>query len=263
MDSGMKGLRALITGGSTGIGFGIAEGLAKEGVNLVLASLSPGTEAVQELAQFGIEAEWIHADISSEDGVIGMINEACDVFGGFDLYVNNAAGTWHQPITKLTASSWEKTLATNLSACAYACRELGRRFIAQGHGSILIIGSTAAHIPLYSESAYRVSKAGLRAIMEVMAIELIPYGIRVNMLTPGAFLTNLTKDLSLEQMGGPSIPIRRAGDISELAATAVLLLSDCLSAYTVGSEFVIDGGYRLRPMALLSDEEIKNLNSEF
>ena len=81
------------------------------------------------------------------------------------------------------------------------------------------------------------------------------------MLTPGAFLTNLTKNLSFEQIGGPSIPIRRAGDISELAATAVLLLSDCLSSYTVGSEFVIDGGYRLRPMALLSDEEIKRLNS--
>ncbi len=184
MDSGLKGMRALITGGPTGIGFGIAEGLAREGTNLVLASRRPGDEAVRRLRLLGVGCEWVQADVSSEDGVIRMVDEAWHVFDGIELYVNNAAGTWHEAITKLTSDSWEKTQTTNVSACAYACREVGRRFIGQGHGSVLIIGSTAAHVPLYRESSYRVSKAGLKALMEVLAIELIPFGIRVNLLTP-------------------------------------------------------------------------------
>ena len=261
MDAGLRGMRALITGGPTGIGFGIAEGLAREGVKLVIASRRPGTEAADKLRGFGVETEWVHADVSSEAGVVKMVEDACQVFGGLDLFVNNAAGSWHEPITKLSASSWEKTLATNLSACAYACREVSKRFISQGHGSVLIIGSTAAHVPLYRESAYRVSKAGLKALMEVLAIELIPFGIRVNLLTPGAFITELTKDLPPRQMGGASIPIRRPGEVAELAAGAVLLLSDRLSSYTVGTELVIDGGFRLRPMDIITDDQIVALNT--
>jgi NAD(P)-dependent dehydrogenase (short-subunit alcohol dehydrogenase family) len=261
MDAGISGLRALITGGPTGIGFAIAKGLAAEGANLVLASLSPGAEAAQQLRDLGVGAEWIYADVASEVGVVSMVENAIEVFGGIDLFVNNAAGSWHEPITKLTSASWEKTLATNLSACAYACREVGRHFIEQRHGSILIVGSTAAHVPLYREAAYRVSKAGLKSLMEVVAIELVPYGIRVNMLTPGAFLTDLTKHLPPRQMGGPFIPSRRPGETSELAAAATLLLSDRLSSYTVGAELVVDGGFRLRPMDLLTDEEIFSLNA--
>jgi NAD(P)-dependent dehydrogenase (short-subunit alcohol dehydrogenase family) len=261
MDAGISGLRALITGGPTGIGFAIAKGLAEEGANLVLASLSPGEGAARQLRDLGVGAEWIYADVSSEDGVVRMVENTIEVFGGIDLFVNNAAGSWHEPITKLTAVAWEKTLATNLSACAYACREVARHFIEQGHGSILIVGSTAGHVPLYREAAYRVSKAGLKSLMEVVAIELVPFGIRVNMLTPGAFLTDLTKDLPPRQMGGPFIPSRRPGETSELAAAATLLLSDRLSSYTVGAELVVDGGFRLRPMDLLTDEEISALNA--
>ena len=194
MDSGLKGMRALITGGPTGIGFGIAEGLAREGTNLVLASRRPGDEAVRRQRRSGVDCEWVQPHASSEDGVIRMVHQAWQVFDGLDLYVNNAAGTWHEAITKLTSDSWEKTQTTNVSACAYACREVGRRFIGQGRGSLLIIGSTAAHVPLYRGSAYRVSKAGRTTLMEVLAIELIPFGIRVNLLTPGVFLTELTRD---------------------------------------------------------------------
>ncbi len=261
MDPGLKGMRALITGGPTGIGFGIAEGLAREGVNLVLASRRPGDKAAKTLQLLGVDCEWVHADVSTEDGVIRMVEDAWQVFGGLDLYVNNAASASHEAITNLTAHAWESTLATNLSACAYACREVGRRFIRQGHGSVLIIGSTAAHVPLYRESSYRVSKAGLKALMEVLAIELAPFGIRVNLLTPGAFITELTKDLPPRQMGGSVIPLRRPGEVGELAAAAVLLLSDRLSSYTVGAELVVDGGFRLRPMDILTDAEILDLNA--
>ncbi len=261
METGLKGARALITGGRTGIGFAVAEGLAQEGARLVLASRSSGEGAAEALRRLGADAEWIHGDVSSEEGVVQMVEEAWSVFGGLELFVNNAAGTWHEPITHLTGRAWADTLATNLSACAFACREVGRRFISQRRGSVLIVGSTAAHVPLYRESSYRVSKTGLKALMEVLAIELIPFGIRVNLLTPGAFITELTKDLPPSQMGGEFIPLRRPGQVRELAASAALLLSDQLSSYTVGAELVIDGGFRLRPMSLFTDEEIVALNA--
>jgi NAD(P)-dependent dehydrogenase (short-subunit alcohol dehydrogenase family) len=260
VETGLRGLRALITGGTTGIGLGIATGLASEGVDLVLVSLSPDEDSVASLRSIGVRAQYLRADVSTEHGVVQMVNQAWEVFDGIDLFINNAAGTWHEAVTKLTAKAWEITLATNLSACAYACREIGKRFIEQRRGSILIVGSTAAHVPLYREVAYRTSKSGLKALMEVVAIELIPYGIRVNMITPGAFTTDLTRHLPVRQTGGSFVPLRRAGEVGELAGSAVLLLSDRLSSYTVGAELVVDGGVTLRPLELFTDAEIAAMN---
>lgn len=98
--------------------------------------------------------------------------------------------------------------------------------------------------------------------MEILAIELAPFGIRVNMLTPGLYLTRLTSnfDLDRQKRMKVDIPLRRPGNPEELGAAAVLLLSDRLSSYTTGSELVVDGGLKLRPLPLFSDEEIRNLN---
>lgn len=260
MDSGLAGKRALITGGTTGIGLAIAKALAHEGVNVAVASRSARPAAIEELRGLGVRAEWIQADVSVVEGVAGMVTQAHEALGGLDLFVNNAAGTWHEAITRLTEEAWSSTLATNLTACAFACREVGRIFISQGHGSILIVGSTAAHTPLYRESSYRVSKAGLKSLMEVVSIELAPYSIRVNLLTPGAFLTELTRDLPARQTGGAMVPLRRPGKVEELGAAAVMLLSDTLSSYTTGSELVVDGGLHLRPLDLYTDEELRALN---
>lgn len=98
--------------------------------------------------------------------------------------------------------------------------------------------------------------------MEILAIELAPFGIRVNMLTPGGFRTKLTEkfDPVQEEIVRQEIPLRRWGNPEELGAAAVLLLSDKLSSYTTGSELVVDGGLRLRPLPMYSDEEIRQIN---
>jgi 3-oxoacyl-[acyl-carrier protein] reductase len=260
LDVGLAGKCALITGGTTGIGLAIAMALAREGVDVGVASRSARPAAIDALRGLGVRAEWIQADVTTVSGVKRMVAEAHKALGGLELFVNNAAGTWHEPITRLTEEAWSRTLATNLTACAFGCREVARTFISQGHGSILIIGSTAAHTPLYQESSYRVSKAGLKSLMEVVAIELAPFSIRVNLLTPGAFLTELTKNLPTRQTGGAMVPLRRPGKVEELGATAVLLLSDTLSSYTTGSELVVDGGLHLRPLDLYTDDELRALN---
>src|SRR5437763_10603523 len=138
------------------------------------------------------------------------------------------------------------------SGCVWTCREAARRMVAAGAGSILVVGSTSLYTPAAREAAYRASKAALKAYAEVLALELALHGVRVNVLTPRAFRTPLTAHMSAEQRAElvREIPLRREGITDELCATALLLLSDRLSPYTTGAEFVVDGGLRLRPLSL-------------
>ena len=270
MDTGLKGKTALITGGGSGIGFGIAKTLAEEGVNLAIASRNPPSEAVEELKGSGIDAIAIKADVSNEDDVVNMVKSAIEHFGHLDMYVNNAAWTWHQPITQLTTESWWRTLNTNVSGCVWACREVSRHMIERKEGSILIIGSTAMFNPLYNETSYRVSKTGLNVFMEVLAVELILHGIRVNMIVPGGFDTRMVNEnnfFTAETARGKvadilfgEIPMRRLGKPEEVGPAAAFLLSDKLSSYITGATLVVDGGLKLRPLPLYTDQEILDMN---
>lgn len=269
MDAGIKGMKALITGGSTGIGRGIALALAQEGVDIAIASRNPDLSIKSEVEAFGVKCLLLKADVSQEDQVIGMVEQATAGLGGLDFYINNAAAHWDEWAMKLTLNSWMNSIQTNLTACAMGCREAGRRFIAQGHGTILIIGSTARYASAHKEIAYRVTKSALYSYMESLAVELAPFGIRVNLITPGGFPSKLF-DKFVADHGGKEAenavarqcPLRRIGKVEEIGPTAVLLLSDKLSGYTTGADYVIDGGYHLRPLELFTDQDIKKLSME-
>ena len=262
METGLKGKKALITGGASGIGKGIAMALAEEGVNLAIASRNPDDKVIEELKSKGINVCQIKADVSDEKQVIRMVDTAISELGDLDMYVNNAAWTWHQPVTKITSESWYNTINTNLSSCIWACREASKHMISEGKGSILIIGSTARCFPCYQEAAYRISKMGLYMFMQNLSIELAPHGIRVNMVTPGHFKTRMTGNISqeIESKLKEIIPLGRFGKPIEIGYAALMLLSDKLSGYTTGSDIVIDGGLKLRPISFSTREEIKSLN---
>jgi NAD(P)-dependent dehydrogenase (short-subunit alcohol dehydrogenase family) len=263
LDSGLAGKTCLITGGSTGIGLGISRALAREGVHLAVASRNPDPEAMEELSKLsGGHAIAIKADVSSEEGAVGMVNEALERLGRINLFVNNSARAWHQPITKITSEAFYNTINTNLTSCVWASREVSKHMIARGSGSILVVNSTVRFVPAYRESSYRISKMGLKMLMETLAIELAPFGIRVNLLTPGHYPTRLTSGIPahIEAKLKAEIPLRRFGNPDECGASAVLLLSDRLSGYTTGTDITIDGGLALRPLSLLTDEEILKLN---
>lgn len=265
METGLKGKTALITGGSSGIGLGIARALAIEGVDLAVASRTPDQAALDELRLLNVRVVAITADVSQEEQVTEMVHTAIASLGRVDLYINNAAWAWHQPITQLDSDSWLKTIHTNLSACVWACREIARHMIARGQGSILIIGSTAMLTPMYQETAYRISKTGLRAMMEVLALELAPFGVRVNMIVPGHFVTRLTANFAGEPLERlkQQIPLRRTGEPDEIGPAAVLLLSDKLSSYITGTYMIVDGGLHLRPLPIFGDVEILSMNKPF
>lgn len=264
MDTGLAGKTALITGGATGIGFGIAQALAAEGVNLAIASLDLEAANIAELRAQGIKVEAIQCDVRQEQQVVDLVAKTLTVFGQLDLYVNNAAWAWHQSVTKIDTESLLNTLQTNLFACIWACREVSKHMIARRSGSILIIGSTAMLNPLFQESSYRVSKASLPYYAEILAIELAPFGIRVNTIIPGFHLTKLTTaSLTKEALQKilREIPLRRAGLPQDIGSQATLLLSDKLSGYTTGAAIVIDGGLHLRPLPFYTDEQIAALNA--
>jgi NAD(P)-dependent dehydrogenase (short-subunit alcohol dehydrogenase family) len=264
METGLAGKTALITGGATGIGFGIARSLAAEKVNLAIASLDLDEANLAELRKTGVGVQAFHCDVSQEGQVVDLVKKATAAFGQIDLYVNCAAWTWHQPVTSVDTESLTKTLQTNLFACIWACREVAKQMIARRSGSILIVGSTAMMNPFYRETSYRISKASLAYYAEVLAIELAPYAIRVNTIVPGFFLTKLsstgmTEDALKRILA--EIPLRRAGVPSEIGAQAALLLSDELSGYTTGSTVLVDGGLHLRPLPFLSEKELLDLNA--
>lgn len=262
MDTGLKGKNALITGGSSGIGLGIATVLAGEGVNLAIASRNPDPQAIDKLSKTGIKCVSIKADVSREADVISMVAEAVRELGHLDIYINNAAWTWHQPITKIDTEAWNKTIDTNLSSCIWACREVCRHMIGRRSGNILIISSTSRMTIAYEEATYRISKTGLKTFMQNLAIEMAPYGIRTNMITPGHFKTRMTGSIpaEIEDKLKKVIPIHRFGNPLEVGNAAALLISDRLSGYTCGADLVIDGGLSLHPLTFMSEEEIYELN---
>ena len=262
MKTELEGKKALITGGASGIGRGISRVLAEEGVDLAIASRNPDPAVIAEIAALGVKCIPIHADLSREENCTRMVDEAIQALDGLDFYINNAAWTWHQPITKIASEAWFNTLNTNLSACMWACREVGKYMIPRRKGSIVIIGSTVRFFPAYRETAYRVSKMGLRMFMQNLAIEMAPYGIRVNMVTPGHYQTRMTGGLSqdVEEKMLEIIPAHRFGEVTEIGNAVAFLLSDHLSGYTYGGDLVIDGGLTLHPLGMYSREEIDSFN---
>lgn len=263
MDTDLRRSCALITGGASGIGFGIAQVLADEGVDLAVASRNPDPAALEELRARGVKCVRIVADVSKEEDSCRMVAEAIAGLGRIDLFVNNAGAAWHQPITKVDASAWQRTLDTNLNACVWACREIARHMIARRSGSIVMIGSVARVNPAFREAAYRASKAALRSYMESVAIELAPYAIRVNMVSPGHYLTQLTADVppEVESHMRELIPLHRFGDPREIGYAVAMLASERLSGYTTGVDLVVDGGLILRPLPVLTLDESRQLNT--
>jgi NAD(P)-dependent dehydrogenase (short-subunit alcohol dehydrogenase family) len=241
-ETGLGGKAAIVCGGASGIGAAIASCLREEGVQVAVLDRNEPTD--------------IRADLGVEEEAIEAIRRADERLGSVDLLVLTPAVTRHEPVTQLTRTALEAMLSSNLVASVWTCRETARRMIEAGAGSILVVGSTAIYTPAWGESVYRASKAALKAFVEVLAIELAPHGIRANVLTPGAFATPLTAGMTGKQRNAllREIPLAREGQPRELCATALLLLSDRLSPYTTGAEFIVDGGFRLRPMPFSSGD---------
>lgn len=244
MTKSLEGRVAIITGAGRGIGLAIAERYASEGAKVVLADIdsATATAAAQLIVDGGGQAIAVAGDVGLAADVDRLFTATLSAFGTVDILVNNAAYTSDQRHFFLGNEQWWDTfLRTNLTS-QYLCIDRAARIMAKrGGGSIVNVssgGATRAHRGMV---AYDSSKGGVEALTRTTAIELAPYGIRVNTLVPGLIATFAGEpEWSLERRH-QTVPMGRGGTAEDLTGPALFLVSDD-AAYVTGSKLVVDGG---------------------
>jgi len=239
----LEGKTALITGAARGIGKAIALKFAQEGANIAFTDLEVNLETEQELAALGIKAKSYAsnaADFAQTEQVVAQVKEE---FGSIDILVNNAGITKDGLMLRMSEQQWDAVIAVNLKSAfnfIHACVPIMMR---QRGGSIINMASVVGVHGNAGQANYAASKAGLIALAKSIAQEMGPKGIRANAIAPGFIETAMTAALSDEvrEEWKKKIPLRRGGQVEDIANTALYLASD-LSSYVTGQVIQVDGG---------------------
>jgi len=245
---------AIVTGSGRGIGRGIAHRLAEEGVRVVLNGLpdDPLAEAAAEIRALGGEAIAVVADVGIRADVERMMQAALDAFGGVDILVNNAG--WSVPVSHLldmTEDHWDTVLRTNLKSMYLCTQSAARHMVANGRrGAVVCISSFGASRAHRSMAAYDASKGGVEAFTRAAALDLAPFGLRVNAIGPGAIHTEFfdPDGEAGQRKRARMVPLGRVGFPADIAG-AVSFLASSDSSYVTGQVLYVDGGMQaqLRP----------------
>jgi glucose 1-dehydrogenase len=257
----LKGQKAIVTGGSSGIGKGIATALGHAGADVLVNFTSRAEEAekvAEEIRRCGTQAITFKADVSKEDQVQAMFKRAIEEFGTVDILINNAGLQKDSPIDQMTLAQWQLVLDVNLTGQFLCAREAVREFKRRGvrkeiscsAGKIICISSVHEVIPWAGHVNYAASKGGVMLMMKSIAQEVAPYRIRVNSVAPGAIRT----PINMQAWDTPEayrellklIPYKRIGEPIEIGRAAVWLASDD-SDYIHGATIFVDGGMTLYP----------------
>ncbi|MHC6204693.1 SDR family oxidoreductase [Breznakiellaceae bacterium SP9] len=244
---GLKGKVALVTGGGRGIGQVIAAALAKAGAEVVIISRSGADETVKLIAAAGGKAYSLLADVTNEESVDSALSEIIKRSGAIDVVFNNAGICIHKDTIEASIAEWREVIDTNLTGEYIVARAVGKIMIEKKiKGSIINMASmsgTIVNIPQW-QASYNASKAGVIHLTKSLAIEWAQHGIRVNSLSPGYIATPMSVDTpkELKDAWTPLMPAHRMGKPEELIPAVLYLASD-RSAYTNGSDIIVDGAY--------------------
>ena len=199
MTTELKGKVAVVTGGSRGIGFAVADRLATEGVNVVVCARNPErlNQAVQQLTQRHARlVRGLVADVRRFEDCRRIMEHAAEIFGGIDILVNNAGIGFFKPVDQINPEEWDELLATNLSGVFYCVHEVVPWMRKRGGGYIFNISSLAGVNPFKGGAAYNASKFGLNGFTEAVMQDLRYDGIRVSYIMPGSVDTDFAYDPS-------------------------------------------------------------------
>jgi glucose 1-dehydrogenase len=254
-DRPLEGRRALVTGGSTGIGRATVERLARDGAAVAvnyIGDAEPADDLARRIGESGGRAVAIEADVSKEDQVAAMFARAPDGLGGpVDLLVNNAGIQAEYRLVDMTLDEWNRVLGVNLGGAFLCSREAARALIEAGApGAIVNVSSVHEVIPWPGFAHYCASKGGMKLFTQSIARELAPERIRVVNVAPGAILTPINEELrqdeDMRREVEEQVPWGRLGEPEEVAATVAWLASPD-AEYVTGSTLFVDGGMTLYP----------------
>jgi NAD(P)-dependent dehydrogenase (short-subunit alcohol dehydrogenase family) len=244
----LKDRVAIVTGASRGIGRAIAIGLAGKGAAIVVnyaTKAAAAEEVVNQILASGGKAVAVQADMKDLMQHERIVAAACKHFGRIDILVNNAAMTHRKPFLEATAAAWDEIIGVNLRGVYFLTQAVARVMAPQHTGKIINISSVHDARAMVNNSIYSISKSGLVMLTKSLALELAQKGIQVNCVSPGAILTDETRD----RLADPEhrarvlakIPCRRIGEPKEVVG-AVALLASPESDYITGTTLYVDGG---------------------
>ena len=241
---------AIVTGAATGIGRSIATTMAQEGaavaIDYIKGQQQKADDLVAQIEKEGGKALAVEADVTKEDQVKHLVEQAVGTFGRLDIMVNNAGVEQEHPFVEMPLDVWNWVIAVDLTGPWLCSQAAAKQMVKQGDGGRIVnISSVHEDLPMPTNAPYCAAKGGLRMLMRTIAVELAPHKITVNNIGPGAIDT----DLDAPTIDDPpkfatllsEIPLGRVGQPSEVARLAVYLASDA-AAYVTGSTYFIDGG---------------------
>jgi NAD(P)-dependent dehydrogenase (short-subunit alcohol dehydrogenase family) len=244
----LAGRRALVTGGSSGIGEAMAHALGLAGANVLLvARRAPElAAATRRLAAAGIEAQWLAVDLTDVDALRAAATEAERRLGRVDILVNAAGVNLRQPFAEVTPQAWQTQIALHLGAPFFLTQALAPGMAARGWGRILNIASLQSFRAFDNSAPYGAGKGGVVQLTRAIAQEWSARGITCNAIGPGFFPTQLTAAVfdnpELAARNAAQTCMGRNGRLEDLFGAAVFLASDA-SAYVSGQTLMVDGGF--------------------
>ncbi|MEU0570981.1 SDR family oxidoreductase [Nonomuraea sp. NPDC005983] len=240
----LDGRRALVTGGSSGIGYAMAEALGRAGAEVVIVARREAEldKAVRRLEEHGVRASHISADLGEREAV----RRVCAAAGEIDILVNDAANNIRKPMGELTEDDYEQTVALNLTAPYLLGQHFGPRMAERGWGRIINVGSQQTVSAFGDSGVYGVSKAAMAGLTRSQAEAWSRHGVCVNTIIPGFVLTPLTEPAQavpgrVEQLAARHM-VGRNGLPGDFAGAAVFLAGDA-SAFVTGQMLFVDGGF--------------------
>jgi NAD(P)-dependent dehydrogenase (short-subunit alcohol dehydrogenase family) len=247
----LQGKTAIVTGASGGLGRGIAMALAEAGCNVAvnyLDDLTGAEDTTEALCAMGASAFTVQADVASSTQVQKMYDEVLRRTDRIDILVNNAGVQVWSPLLELSEQDWDWVIRTNLKGCFLCTQQVARHMREYSQGVIINIGSGSNKVPFPNLAAYTASKGGIEMFTKAAAVELGPYGIRVNCVAPGAIEVERTKReaANFSEAWAEITPLGRIGLPKDVGNAVVFLATD-EAAFISGQTLWVDGAAFTQP----------------